>query len=141
MYKKLLKSSWILGVSIVIIGIASALLINIFVDILNSRKYILPVLYLLGANIIGFIYTRTFREIINSKLRLKSTLIFCLLDFILYLTLLYPKLIHLVDLSEPYFYLSWLLLVFIIVVSGSLVYLSISDGGKLYLYLISKRNK
>ena len=141
MYKKLLKSSWVLGVSIVIIGIASALLINIFVDILNSRKYILPALYLLGANIIGFIYTRTFREIINSKLRLKSTLIFCLLDFILYLTLLYPKLIHLVDLSEPYFYLSWLLLVFIIVVSGSLVYLSISDGGKLYLYLISKRNK
>ena len=133
MDKTLLKNSWILAGSLLLINIISGLIILTVVEFFNiGNSGMSGIAAIIGAGIIGQIYTMNFKEIMPKKLRIKVTVTYILAQMAL-------GSLYIFILGVPNYLLFFGILIGINLFYSLFIYWMLGLSGKTYFKALQKR--
>lgn len=138
MNKESLRKPWILSLLLLIINAVIGLIIFAVVEFFNiGSSSLSAVAGIVGAMIVGQIYTFNFKEIMPNKTRRSVTIIYTFIQIVLGFllgVLLRPELV--LDLQQLVLFLGIVIFISLIYAFGT--YLFLGTGGKSYLKMLEK---
>lgn len=141
MNKELLKKPWILTLLLLGISIVFGMLILVVVNFFDlGSTGVSSVSSIVGAMIVGQIYAANFKELMPKKLRIKVTLIYNSIQFVLGF-LLGMMLFQEIVLEISSFFLFLGILLGFCVLFSFIIYFMLGTGGKAYLKSTEKRSR
>lgn len=138
MNKELLRKPWMLALLLLGISIIIGLVFFAIVTLLNiQNRSISALTSIIGAMIVGQIYTFNFKEIMPNKTRRSVTIIYTLIQLvlgILFALILIPELV--LDLKILLLVLGGVIIISFIYALG--IYWMLGTGGKSYIKMLEK---
>ncbi len=133
MDKTLFKKSWILAGLLLVINIILGLIILAVVEFFNiGSSSISGIAGILGAMLVGQIYTMNFKEIMPKKLRINVTIIYILAQMVL-------GSLYIFVLGVSNYLLFFGILIGVSLFYSLFIYWMLGSGGKTYLKALQKR--